>query len=191
VSTAPSLLFGGDLRLERAAAALYAPRGTPLSLLVELDWLAERAPGLDYKVSLRLLAPDGRSVAQADEFPIGTLLPPTTWGSGERKPGYLALALPNQADLRPGAYPLVVSLYGPASLATVPAVMPGGAAAPDPTVLAVLVVDDTMQLQSAPSFPFALRYPFCALRNAERRRRRVPQGVKGTRRPSSSLCTQA
>jgi hypothetical protein len=50
-------------------------------------------------------------VAQRDEFPIGALLPPTTWNAGDVKPGFMALPLP--ADLPPGDYRVVVGVYDP------------------------------------------------------------------------------
>ncbi|MCB0147844.1 MAG: hypothetical protein KDE01_09365, partial [Caldilineaceae bacterium] len=46
-------------------------------LFVQLDWLAAQKPTLDYRVTLRLVDNGGAVVAQRDEFPIGTLLPPT------------------------------------------------------------------------------------------------------------------
>ena len=66
----------------------------------------------------------GGRARQRDDFPIGPLLPPTTWNAGDAKPGYLALPLP--ADLPPGDYTLTVGVYDPA----------GGAALADPLPIA-------------------------------------------------------
>jgi hypothetical protein len=62
---------------------------------------------------LRLLDEAGAVVAQRDDYPIGTLLPPTTWNAGDAKPGYMALPL--GGDLAPGAYQVVVGVYDPAN----------------------------------------------------------------------------
>jgi mannosyltransferase len=108
----PDVIFGDELRLT-SAARLAAP-AHPLDagyLFVQLDWLAERKPTRDYRVTLRLIDNDGAVVAQRDEFPIGALLPPTTWHAGDAKPGYMALPLP--ADLPPGDYRLLVGVYDP------------------------------------------------------------------------------
>ena len=109
-TTAPDTLFGDELRL--TGAARLDASAHPLdagTLFVRLDWLAERKPTRDYRVTLRLIDNDGAIVAQRDEFPIGALLPPTTWNAGDAKPGYMALPLP--ADLLPGDYRVVVGVY--------------------------------------------------------------------------------
>ena len=91
----PDLLYNGELRLQRAEARLVdEPQLGQSTIYAQLDWLAERKPTVDYRVTLRLLDPSGRVVAQRDEYPIGQLLPPTTWSQGDAKPGYMALPLP-------------------------------------------------------------------------------------------------
>ena len=50
-------------------------------------------------------------MAQRDEFPIGMLLPPTTWNAGDAKPGYMAL--PQPGNLAPGEYQILVGVYDP------------------------------------------------------------------------------
>lgn len=113
-SSTPELLFGGELRLTDAAI-MQTPQH-PLDAnyrFVRLDWLAERRPTRDYRVTLRMVDDRGAVVAQRDEFPIGALLPPTTWRAGDVKPGYMALPLP--ADLPPGDYRVVVGVYDPAT----------------------------------------------------------------------------
>ncbi len=108
----PGILFNDELRLERSAVGLVDDTDTERRfLLAQLDWLAEQQPTVDYRVTLRLIDDAGTIVAQRDDFPIGTLLPPTTWQDGDAKPGYMALPLP--PDLTPGTYRVVVGVYNP------------------------------------------------------------------------------
>ena len=109
----PDALFNGELRLERAALSrVDDPARGRNYLLAQLDWLAEQKPTVDYRVSLRLVDGAGRVAAQRDDYPIGTLLPPTTWNAGDAKPGYMALPLGD--DVAPGTYQVVVGVYEPA-----------------------------------------------------------------------------
>jgi hypothetical protein len=110
----PDLLYNGELRLQRAQARLEDEQrlGQP-TIYTELDWLAERKPTVDYRVTLRLLDPAGQVVAQRDEYPIGQLLPPTTWNEGDAKPGYMALPVP--PELPAGTYQVTVDVYDPAT----------------------------------------------------------------------------
>ena len=117
-ATALNARFGAELIL--TSASIMAPPENTLDrshLFIQLDWLAAQKPTLDYRVTLRLVDNGGAVVAQRDEFPIGTLLPPTTWNAGDAKPGYMALALPG--DLAPGEYQVIVGLYDPVSGAPV------------------------------------------------------------------------
>ena len=114
----PDVFFGDELRLTGAAIMQTLEAELDAGyLFVQLDWLAERKPTRDYRVTLRLIDNDGAVVAQRDEFPIGALLPPTTWNAGDAKPGYMALPLP--AELPPGDYRLRVGVYDPATGAPV------------------------------------------------------------------------
>jgi mannosyltransferase len=106
--------FGPAFWLQGAAMILDETVDGSRFLLVELGWFAEQRPEIDYRVTLRLLDADGVTVSQQDEYPIGPLLPPSTWQAGDAKPGYMVLALP--ADLDTGRYAIVVGLYDPASL---------------------------------------------------------------------------
>jgi len=104
--------FNDELLL--TGASIMAPPANPLDqthLFVQLDWLAEQKPSLDYRVTLRLVDNSGAVVAQRDEFPIGMLLPPTTWNAGDAKPGYMAL--PQPGNLAPGEYQILVGVYDP------------------------------------------------------------------------------
>ena len=106
--------FGDELVL--TGASIMSPPKNALDrshLFVQLDWLAAQKPTLDYRVTLRLVDNGGAAVAQRDEFPIGTLLPPTTWNAGDAKPGYMALTLAD--DLASGDYRVVVGLYDPST----------------------------------------------------------------------------
>jgi mannosyltransferase len=116
--------FAGGLDLRGVELALGEARADGRPLYVFAKWHARENPAADYKVTLRLLDPDGGLVSQVDSFPIGPLLPPTTWGSGDDKPGYLVLPVP--ATLAPGRYRLVLGLYDPAS--GMPAPFSGAAA---------------------------------------------------------------
>lgn len=141
--TAPlDLLFGGDLQLTQMT---LTPQEKPVrTLLAQLDWTALTKPALDYKVSLRLLDANNQLVAQNDDLPIGTLLPPTTWAAGDRKPGYMAINVPPGTP--PGAYRLELALYDPATGAPIPA---NDAAASTPVVLAHITLGDTMAVLPA------------------------------------------
>jgi len=101
---------GLDLRGVRLALAVGAGPGER-SLYVMSLWHAREKPAADYKVTLRLLNPDGSTVSQSDGYPIGPLLPPTTWGAGDDKPGYMVLPIP--ATLPPGQYRVALGLYDP------------------------------------------------------------------------------
>jgi mannosyltransferase len=105
--------FEGGLALQGVELGLGEARTDARSLYVLTHWHAREQPAADYKVTLRLLGPDGALVSQVDSLPIGPLLPPTTWGAGDDKPGYLVLPLP--AALDPGNYRLALGLYDPVS----------------------------------------------------------------------------
>jgi hypothetical protein len=144
-------LFGSELALTGAQAALYHPGTDSASILVQLDWLAQHKPTVDYKVSLRLLATNGSKLYEADDFPIGPLLPPTTWNAGDKKPGYVVLRLPPSNGEE--QYRIELSVYQANSLAPL-SHMPmqensaSGAPTTDPITLAEMRVGDTMQLLS-------------------------------------------
>jgi hypothetical protein len=109
-SAAPDMLYNGELRLVETAVHLVdEPNLEQSTLYVELDWLAERKPSDDYRVTLRLVDAGGKVVAQRDDLPIGLLLPPTTWSEGDRKPGYMALPL--LPTLSQGEYVVTVEVY--------------------------------------------------------------------------------
>jgi hypothetical protein len=106
-TTAVGAIYGGQLLLERADLAATQERDGRRFLLVTLHWLAEAQPTLDYRVTLRLLDEQGVIISQYDDYPIGPLLPPTTWQPGDAKPGYMALPMPTA----PGPFGAVVGVY--------------------------------------------------------------------------------
>ncbi len=114
------LVWGGDMRLRGADISLSghdASSGAD-DLLCVLKWEALDRPGDDYTITLRLLDHTGRVEGQNDSMPIGPLLPPTTWGPGDEKPGYMSLSLPEA--LAPGLHDVVLGLYVPAAPELVP-----------------------------------------------------------------------
>ena len=147
-TSAVQQLYAGELLLESASLSLFLEKphlNQRVTLLAQLDWFATRSPTLDYKVSLRLVDEAGAILDQIDEFPIGTLLLPTTWSAGDRKPGYIALTLPD--NLPPGKYNVELALYDPATLAPIARTgVADSEATLEPLVLANLRLDDTMVL---------------------------------------------
>lgn len=145
-SVSPGLMFADELLLENVTySVLEALPGNDLNLLVQLDWLAQRQPSADYKVSLRLVDDDQQVVALSDDYPIGPLLPPTTWSEGDRKSGYMALSIP--AGTRPGSYALTVSLYDPATLESVGYVRGDDSGGSGPVVLVGLHIDGGIEFE--------------------------------------------
>ena len=100
-----------------AVALKTAPPHVKQQLRSKLPHEADEAADVLARRLARLIDNDGAVVAQRDEFPIGALLPPTTWNAGDAKPGFMALSLP--ADLSPGDYRVVVGVYDPATGAAV------------------------------------------------------------------------
>jgi hypothetical protein len=142
----PPLDFNNELALTGALVSSYAPAQASRSLLVQLDWHAHQKPTVDYKVVLRLLATDGTVIDEWNDYPIGPLLPPTTWNAGDRKPGYMAVRLPD--GLKPGRYALQVSAYAADSLEPIAYQVAGAAMTSVPFTLVEVVIgrqdDDTM-----------------------------------------------
>jgi hypothetical protein len=134
-----------ELQLTKAALAVADPQSPLRVLLVTLQWVAQAKPTLDYRVTLRLVDKNGTVVSQRDDFPIGNLLPPTTWQAGDEKPGYLPLPLPT--TLPAGNYDVRVGLYDPSTGAPL---MPTGAVSTTNDgliTLAQMLVNDKLVLQ--------------------------------------------
>ncbi|MEZ4735211.1 MAG: hypothetical protein R3E79_49580 [Caldilineaceae bacterium] len=144
VKNRPTALFGESLLLEETSVAFLAAHGTgPAYLLTTLTWLAQTKPGSDYRVTLRLLDATGTVVSQRDDFPIGPLLPPSTWNAGDVKPGYLALPIPTNSA--PGTYQLTVNLYDPVTLAPVSHHTPDESATDAALIVAKITIGDTIE----------------------------------------------
>ena len=91
-------------------AVLREPRSGP-SVRLSLRWLVETRIPADFKISARVLSPDGTLLAQTDDFPVHNSYPPTRWRPGE--------TILDSYDLPLGAVPdqpvsLLVILYNPA-----------------------------------------------------------------------------
>lgn len=76
----------------------------PITLALVWQAAAAATPAADYSVTLQLLGPDGRPVAQIDQsLPGGS----TTWAAGQVETQPLTLTVPATA----GRYPLILALY--------------------------------------------------------------------------------
>jgi hypothetical protein len=144
-------LFGNELALVSASGAFYRPTATTTSVLIQLDWHATQKPTIEYKVSLRLISANGSTLDEANDYPIGPLLPATTWNANDRKPGYFVLRLPAAEGHE--RYSIHISLYDANTLAPIayaPLTEEQSDITPEtqPIVLADVRVDDTMQLLS-------------------------------------------
>lgn len=117
MTTRIDALFADELLLQQVDLTL-PPAEAPDMVLVTLQWQAKVPPRADYRVTLRLLDQSGATISQRDNYPIGPLLPPTTWQAGDEKPGFMALPLP--AGLAQGRYQVTVNLYDPADGAPIP-----------------------------------------------------------------------
>ncbi len=145
VQTALMALFGEALLLQEATVArAEAHVDEPAALLVTLTWLAANKPTVDYRVTLRLIDSAGNIFGQHDGFPIGPLLPPTTWNAGDAKPGYMAVPIAN--TMPPGRYQLVVNLYDPATLTTIPHTAPGQSITDSALGVAIVTIGDTIEI---------------------------------------------
>ena len=85
------------------------PRSSPGARL-SLLWQVGDTPPSDFKISARVLSPDGSLLAQTDDFPVHNSYPPTRWRPGE--------SILDSYDLPLGAVPdqpvtLLVILYNP------------------------------------------------------------------------------
>jgi len=88
---------------------LRQPRSGP-SLRLMLWWRAEGAPR-DFKISARLLSPDGGLLVQQDAWPVHNAYPPALWRAGETVLDGYDLALP---ELPAAETTLLIILYNPA-----------------------------------------------------------------------------
>jgi hypothetical protein len=117
--------LGENVRLQgaRLSSETVHPGDT---LAVELNWVADGAPG-DLRGFVQLLAADGRLMAQQDGIPGGGYAPSTGWQPGITVADRRGLVLP--ADLAPGDYTLIAGLYDAATGPRLPVTGPDGATA--------------------------------------------------------------
>ncbi len=76
---------------------------------VTLFWQGEAPIAASYKVTVQLLSPEGRIVAQDDSVPAGWTRPTSGWRPGEVITDEHTLTVDSQAA--PGRYALIVALY--------------------------------------------------------------------------------
>jgi hypothetical protein len=98
-----------ELHLEGWQAVPRQPRSGP-SLRVRLWWQVQHTPP-DFKISARLLGPDGALWVQQDAWPVHNAYPPTLWRAGETVLDGYDLALPTLPDTETT---LLIILYNPA-----------------------------------------------------------------------------
>lgn len=82
---------------------------------LKLWWAATAPPGVDYKTSLKLWAPNGQLAAQGqDEWPVGALYRATAWPLNQ--PVYHPVQITIPPQLSPGQYWLNAELYHPETI---------------------------------------------------------------------------
>ncbi len=82
------------------------------SIPIQLGWMAQSAPAVDYKMSLKLWDENGELAYQGqDTWPVGTHYRATDWTIGQTIYQSVSLTLPE--TLPPGRYWLNVELYHP------------------------------------------------------------------------------
>jgi hypothetical protein len=107
-------LVGPDIRLHAAELEQTPLASSPHHLTVRLEWSAVRRMVANYKVSVRLLDPNGDQRVATDTQPGYGLTPTSLWRPGERVADRYNLTLPD--DLPPGeGYRLQLIFYFAAS----------------------------------------------------------------------------
>ncbi len=108
-SSAPTrhVRFGHRISLSYAPVRVQLHRGDTVQ--VTLNWQALQPSDEHVTVSLHLVAPDGRLVAQNDGDPVNGLAPSYTWQVGHVVVDHRALLV--RDNLAPGDYTLRVGLY--------------------------------------------------------------------------------
>jgi hypothetical protein len=107
-------LVGPDIHLHTAELAQSSLASGPSRLTVRLEWSAVRRMVANYKVSVRLLDPNGDQRVATDTQPGYGMTPTSLWQPGERVADRYNLPLPD--DLPPGeGYRLHLIFYYAAS----------------------------------------------------------------------------
>lgn len=147
VKTKPDVRFANEMLLQSASITVTnAGLMDRQVLFVRLNWRAIVKPGADYRVTLRLLDAAGKVVSQRDDYPIGALLPPSTWQAGDEKPGFMVL--PILSHLGAGDYRVTVGLYDPATSALLTHTHLNEPPSTAPLVLASVAISDTIAVRN-------------------------------------------
>ncbi len=124
-------LFDNRIRLLGYTAAPVADPGRPYA--VTLSWQAERDLLEDYTVSVQLLDPGGKLVAQRDSITGEGLNPTSLWLPGQATHERRQLDLPR--ELKPGTYTLLALMYHLSDMKRLTVVTQAGRASNDAVVL--------------------------------------------------------
>ncbi len=101
---AGNVLFGDSLRL-----LSYAVTHDDEELVVKLNWLGEKRPGLAYKFFVHVFDKETKEiVAQVDTMPLNWRLPTSDWKSGELVADEIRLSLDG---VPPGTYQVAIGVY--------------------------------------------------------------------------------
>jgi hypothetical protein len=102
--------FANGLQLDRANISPTALKpGDPICL--ELQWSTTAQLPTDYTVFVHVIDQNGQLVAQSDLQPGGGYAPTSSWPIGQPITDRHGVVLPQ--TLTPGAYQIVIGLYGP------------------------------------------------------------------------------
>lgn len=102
------LTFGDSIALDGySPPSPQAQPGAPLA--ITLHWRAAAKIERDYTISLQVLSPEGKLIAQQDAMPVNNTMPTTRWQVGESVYDTLTVDLPR--GLTAGQYPLIVVVY--------------------------------------------------------------------------------
>jgi hypothetical protein len=120
-------LRGYDLVSQTAPAPSRGQAVSSDPILFTLYWQAASQPAEILSTFVHLVGPNGRVVAQGDQWPGG--LPSTTWAAGQVIIDEYSIQLPEDAPL--GSYQIVVGLYAPATGVRLPIFAADGQPLPD------------------------------------------------------------
>ncbi|NOZ70601.1 MAG: hypothetical protein GXP38_01595, partial [Chloroflexi bacterium] len=80
------------------------------SIRLTLQWFVQEPPPADFKVSARLLTPQGELLVQKDDYPVHNSYPPRYWRANDIVIDSYDLPLP---DVVPSPLTLLIILYDP------------------------------------------------------------------------------
>ena len=108
-----SITFGDPSLAELVGYNLGEKQTPGETMTITLYWRVLNPSDRSYKVFIHLIGPDGRPIAQGDNFPMQGDRPTTTWQPGETLIDNYTIALP--PDLSPGSHPLRIGFYDPST----------------------------------------------------------------------------